>query len=575
MHVKVRLNGKKGGRKIMLKLIRNGIIIISVVFGLLLSLLVFFSTKYILSTVFCFGLFVIFIPVVLMSISPLLYRFTGGQIGEPLEIGGMDLFDNITKHTNGGTRGSQVPEQNLPVFIKTSDVDYGNTIYQKSDGTITDKKAHRLAMKNHAIAEENFYRLGSELALEMGLWKEDEDYFYQDVTADLKSEEMRLKQMMTRADYQAIAIETDKGILFKANVKPRGLRIKEIIRKAEEIQGDYIRSKQIRLLKDTLLDTEIPCVTYGGAVFHFSLDDEMETIFFQYEDPLEKGWTVESTDDIPFRPDDLTIMSGVNEAGRNVGMTFKEVSGMVVGGLPGSGKSASMISAMLKLVESDMADILVIDGKGTANEWDIFYENGLIDLINYEEDPDENKSNLDEILEKIDEFRSEIKQRAGTFQENYGESNFWNIPLEDRPKLKLLVIDECQVIYDGSGANGDERIIIDKIVRKVADFVRVFRSAGACAVSITQKPTRDAIPTAIRDNSSLRMAFRLKTDSAEVATLGDSEGSLIRATDIPNNLQGTAVTENESGDRQRVRYAYVSEKLLRRELERISKEKFG
>lgn len=164
----------------------------------------------------------------------------------------------------------------------------------------------------------------------------------------------------------------------------------------------------------------------------------------------------------------------------------------------------------------------------------------------------------------------EMNKRVKTNGAVLGESNFWNVaPSERRSKgvkMKLIVIDEAQALFDLSGiTDKEEKKLRQEITRACTDLVKRGRSAGVLTIFATQKPTADAIPTAIRDNVNVRIALRVTTSEAERAIMGyvPDELDVPRATSIPASRKGGAVIESEGGTRKMIRSYYFPEKKLR------------
>ena len=219
----------------------------------------------------------------------------------------------------------------------------------------------------------------------------------------------------------------------------------------------------------------------------------------------------------------------------------------------------------------------MIDGKGTPNELDYFGDYGLADVYKYEEI--DGKGNHQEIYEVIKQFKVEAEERAKKFKKEYGVSNYWNIPIEKRPKLKMLVIDECQEFFEKEGETDiDVKQIKDKIIGLATDIVRRKRDAGAMICLVTQRPSAETIPTKISSNSGLKLSLRLNDSVSERMALGDDPSNYerkYRASEIPTNMQGLAVTRSGEGGngRERVRFANYGADELIRDLEKVDKQR--
>ena len=83
-------------------------------------------------------------------------------------------------------------------------------------------------------------------------------------------------------------------------------------------------------------------------------------------------------------------------------------------------------------------------------------------------------------------------------------------------------MDECQQFLDGQAVKG--RKPDEDQVRKcqfcVSQLVRKSRSVMMVTIRATQKPTIDSIPSGIRDNAGISLAFGVKTIESATAVLG-------------------------------------------------------
>ena len=283
--------------------------------------------------------------------------------------------------------------------------------------------------------------------------------------------------------------------------------------------------------------------------------DGFTEIHFFTKDPLDAAQTRKTPAAIEVN--EMKVPCAVDEYGAEVALTFGDSSGMVVGGVPGSGKTAGVTSFLLPLALSPYVDLNIIDGKG-GSDWES-YGSRAATYIRGDED-------LTDILAFLEKFHTGMLDRIAHQKERLGNSNFWNVSADARKsgneKFELLVIDECQGVFETTGRTKDEKEQVARITRICSSLVKRGRSAGYFAIFITQKPTSDSLPTAIRDNSGLRIAFRLTTAAAETAVLGvapDDSLASSRAVAIPSSRKGGAVLASDSGEFRSVRFFYIPE----------------
>ncbi|WP_162987644.1 hypothetical protein [Staphylococcus warneri] len=132
------------------------------------------------------------------------------------------------------------------------------------------------------------------------------------------------------------------------------------------------------------------------------------------------------------------------------------------------------------MLNQDAIDLTIIDGKTAPTELDEFQKYGLADVHKFKSSG--GQRNYDEILEVVTKFDEEVAERAEDFKEKYGVNNFWNIPVEKRPILKVLLIDECQVFFSEKGKDNDDKQLIRKIQATVENTVRISRAYGGMVV---------------------------------------------------------------------------------------------
>lgn len=274
--------------------------------------------------------------------------------------------------------------------------------------------------------------------------------------------------------------------------------------------------------------------------------------------------------DEPFlidEPAELNVEKMSVECARNVdgslfALEFADNAAMVVAGMPGSGKTAGISSFLLPMALNDNVELSIIDGKG-GTDW-TSYAPVARRYISLAESDD-----FDTALLMLRNLKDEMGQRFQTQQSLLGQSNFWNATASEREKaglkFKLLVIDECQEIFMPSDGSKEAKARAQEMTTLITTIVKRGRSAGCFVILITQKTTTDAIPSSIRDNSGLKVAFRLETAESERAVLGSApeDPAAARATAIPRSRPGGAVLVTDTGAREMVRFAYMTEKQQR------------
>ena len=132
---------------------------------------------------------------------------------------------------------------------------------------------------------------------------------------------------------------------------------------------------------------------------------------------------------------------------------------------------------------------------------------------------DTGETNLEEISETIRDFANGTEERMQKFQAETGETNFWHTKVTPQNKIRMIVLDECQEVFNKDGVTDrKQRELMENIQRQCERIVKKHRSMGGMAVFATQSVTNQNLPVDVRKNSALRIAFRLTEHSAEEIT---------------------------------------------------------
>lgn len=254
---------------------------------------------------------------------------------------------------------------------------------------------------------------------------------------------------------------------------------------------------------------------------------------FNDKDPFEHIGSVEQVYD----PEKGRSLLGLDSNGNEVWVTWGGNSGMVVGGVPGSGKTASMLGVFAAMAGE--AELYVFDGKAG------FDLEPLSLIAKVYSNEGEVHSPL-ETLRALEELR---KERAIAIRQATGGNNFWNVPLETRRVHGLvpifLVLDEVQTWTDTSGMSKEEKAISAEIVKLVRTLIQKARSVGILTVLTTQKPDSVTIPTVIRDNAALKLAFKVSTPEQALTILGAQPSDAPSPTAINLANKGRFVMDTE------------------------------
>lgn len=266
-------------------------------------------------------------------------------------------------------------------------------------------------------------------------------------------------------------------------------------------------------------------------------------------DPLKEDQTI--YEPLPLDEEAMKVVCAVDSVGEPQSVSFKNVSGMTVAGVPGSGKTAGLTSFLLPVALSPDVELNIIDGKG-GHDWAAYKP-----ICGYYSNDDENLEALrDYLLTAVEDMR----ERVQTMPAKLGVANFWSASIEQRRaagvKHKIIVIDECQNYFEKRTGDKEATALTQEIVRLSTSLVKKGRSAGITLIATTQKPTADSLPTGLRDNCALKICFRVTTKEAQKAALGD-----VDLDDSNNALSikkaGGAIILAETGHASRVRFFYM------------------
>lgn len=228
---------------------------------------------------------------------------------------------------------------------------------------------------------------------------------------------------------------------------------------------------------------------------------------------------------------------GITESGEECWLTWAGNSGLVVGGVPGSGKTASLLPVFAGM--ADKCELHVFDGKSGFDLHPLRHIASTYDRTGDIAAPLET-------LRALDALRT---ARAEALYERLGANNFWNLSQSQRDELGMkhvfCILDECQTWLDTSGMDKEEKSVAEEVRRLVRTLVQQARSTGIVIVLTTQKPDVTTIPSKIRDNSALKICFRVSTPEQGITVLGRQAPGAPDPTEIRMSTKGRGVMETE------------------------------
>lgn len=217
-------------------------------------------------------------------------------------------------------------------------------------------------------------------------------------------------------------------------------------------------------------------------------------------------------------PDPSRVWLGCDEHSQDRFLDLRNVSGVVVGGQPGGGKSQAITSWETQLAPCPSVQFVNHDGKA-AGEFDDLAPRAWIT----------GGESMVELLATLETLTTLMYDRLASVREfTGGKKNIWSVGVSPEWPLIFSVFDETQTWFDLAAAKAiskDAEKDAAMAVSQAAALVRKGRSVGMCSVFSTQKPTGDSCPSAVTSNCALSIGFSLKTLDAAKACLGQDIGN--------------------------------------------------
>jgi DNA segregation ATPase FtsK/SpoIIIE, S-DNA-T family len=214
-------------------------------------------------------------------------------------------------------------------------------------------------------------------------------------------------------------------------------------------------------------------------------------------------------------PDSLTAWwLGWADDSAPVSVRLAEVSGIVVAGLAGFGKTMLVGHLLGQLAPSPAVQFVLIDGKG-GPDYDRLVPRAWLAA----------KDDLTAVREVLRRVHRLMVERQGAISTVLGVTDTWHLgPSPDWP-LVVVVIDEAHSFFHERKGTAPEvkahNALVAELSRLVEELVRKGRNVAIQIMLLTQRATGDAIPTRIRDNCQVAISFATRTLDGAVAALGE------------------------------------------------------
>jgi hypothetical protein len=239
------------------------------------------------------------------------------------------------------------------------------------------------------------------------------------------------------------------------------------------------------------------------------------------------------------------ILLGVGERREPEFVYLSEHPHLLVAGASGTGKSNfvhSFIASTMYMSDPEDLKFILVDLK-----------NG-VEFYKYRNSPHMFRDvimDVDEALDMLTMMRDEIHRRTTKIRGLARELSVWNslYPEKKMPRI-IIVMDEFAELMQGRGKK-----VHDAAAGLVSSIARLGRSAGIHLVVATQYPIREVLPSQVKSNMDIRVAFKLqtKTQSAVVINTGEAaalpektKGRLVYLVGaVPKEVQAARVTDDD------------------------------
>jgi type II secretory pathway pseudopilin PulG len=205
---------------------------------------------------------------------------------------------------------------------------------------------------------------------------------------------------------------------------------------------------------------------------------------------------------------------GWGEDGRPVFVRSAEVSGAVVGGLAGFGKTMLVAHLLGQLAPSPSVQFVLVDGKG-GPDYDRLIARAWLHA----------KDDLGEVRDVLRQVHRLMVDRQRTIASVLGVTDAWHLGPSPAWPLIVVVIDEAHTFFHERKGTSPEvkahNALVAELSRLVEELIRKGRNVAIQVMLLTQRATGDAIPTRIRDNCQVAISFATRTVDGAVAALGE------------------------------------------------------
>jgi S-DNA-T family DNA segregation ATPase FtsK/SpoIIIE len=205
---------------------------------------------------------------------------------------------------------------------------------------------------------------------------------------------------------------------------------------------------------------------------------------------------------------------GWAEDSQPVYVRLAEVSGIVVAGLAGFGKTMLVAHLLGQLAPSPAVQLVLVDGKG-GPDYDRLVPRAWLSA----------KDDLDQVRDAFRRVHRLMLDRQASIAQVLGVTDAWHLGPSRSWPLVVIVIDEAHTFFHERKGTSPEvkahNAVVAELSRLVEELIRKGRNVAIQVMLLTQRATGDAIPTRIRDNCQVAISFATRTVDGAVAALGE------------------------------------------------------
>lgn len=228
---------------------------------------------------------------------------------------------------------------------------------------------------------------------------------------------------------------------------------------------------------------------------------------------------------------------GLDRYGQPVTVTLHGGSGMLIGSMPGYGKSSLMNLVVASVVADARARLFVVDCKGGADF--TAWEN--VAARSYSGAPERDPEALLDVLRAA---HADMEAKYALLPSHRASKVTDALAGEPGLEPLLVVVDEAQELYGKRSPTPQP--VRDEALSLTLSIIARGRAVNVWMLFAGQRVTDDEIPAAITQRVTARVAFRLGTQPASQAVLGpDAWAEGYRATKLP--APGVGYVADETG----------------------------